>query len=631
MAQNAVHLVKIGGGQAVKQKKITKEDILAGELPETFNEAILNGPTTTSARQSNPVNTTVFTFTPVSITNTGYQLQTNGATRNAIVQNSDGSLSVANTFSAVSVTPWADRGTGYNYYNGSVWGPGPTVRVETTRAGFTNIAVTSSGKEHTLAHSPTPSTNPMAYNSRPVKGTGAWTQNSNPILSPTGPGGSLFPRMTSGGTNGNSLHAIAILTPTVFPNGAAYQGQNGAFAYARSTDEGVTWSSWTCPSQLDTSNGFPGFPNGGDAYAIDARGDVIAYAVGTMVSDFVLMKSTDNGTTWTQTLIKNFFYRNYTGQYLTDTLNIPTVIDTIDVGDGNIDVVLDNSNNAHVFFGHTRVLCDDTAQGWSYYPVTDGLYYWNETMTPGHPVIIAGMEDLDLSGTLDFPTPTPSTDVPMGIYLGGMVSHPSCGVDASGKIFCLYDAPIEAADDGTGHLFRNVYVMASSNGGTTWTTPARINPTISMEQVYPNIPSHFTGGCIPVTYQEDLSIGNGLTNQSSGNPDPFNGFADINYGCLSISEVLSTHEIINHLFNVSDNYPNPFHGNSSITITMNKSSKVTLDIYNPLGAKVAATITSDLSTGEHTMNIDGSKLSAGIYFYTVKAGEYTVTKKMIIE
>jgi len=629
MAQSTAHLVKIGP-QANKQKKITKSDILVGELPETFSQAVTGGPSS-SNRNANQLNTAAFTFSPSSIINTGYQLQTNGSTRNAIVQNSDGTLSTAHTFSAGSLSPWADRGTGYNYFDGSVWGTGPSARTETVRSGFTNIAVTASGKEHTIAHAPTSTTNPMVYCSRPVKGTGAWTQNNDPILSPTGPGGSLFPRLTAGGANGNSLHAIAILTPTVFPNGVAYQGQDGVLAYARSTDDGVTWSSWTAPTQLDTSNGFPGHPNGGDCYAIDARGSVIAYVVGSMVSDAVLMKSTDNGTTWTRTLIKKFPIRKYSGQVVTDTVPMNSTIDTIDVMDGAFDIVLDASNNAHVFSGRTRVLCSDTANGWSFYPVTDGLYYWNETMVPGHPAIIAGMEDINANGILDLPSPTPSTDTPFGIYLGGMVSHPSCGIDANGKIFCLYDAPIELTDDGTGHAYRNVYVMASTNGGSTWSTPARVKPNDNMEQVYPNIAPHFTGSCIPVTYQEDLAVGNGLTKQASGNVDPYNGFADIMYGCLSISEVLSTHDITNNLFNVSDNYPNPFHGSTSITVTMNKSSRVTLDIYNPLGAKVAATVSSDLSSGENIMNIDGSKLSAGIYFYTVRAGEFTVTKKMIVE
>lgn len=87
----------------------------------------------------------------------------------------------------------------------------------------------------------------------------------------------------------------------------------------------------------------------------------------------------------------------------------------------------------------------------------------------------------------------------------------------------------------------------------------------------------------------------------------------------------------NDVFTVSQNMPNPFSGVTMIEVNMLKSSQVTVDVYDMLGAKVMSTINENLASGTHTMYIDGSKLNSGVYFYTVNAGGFTVTKKMIVE
>lgn len=91
------------------------------------------------------------------------------------------------------------------------------------------------------------------------------------------------------------------------------------------------------------------------------------------------------------------------------------------------------------------------------------------------------------------------------------------------------------------------------------------------------------------------------------------------------------HDQPNNLFAVSNSYPNPFSGSANINITMKKAGVVTIDILNTLGEKVANTVTSELSAGQHQMTIDASKLSSGIYFYSVKCGEFTVSRKLVIE
>ena len=611
VAQNHTNVV-LGpmGNKVCKYRK----DVINMDTPPPFSSLYTPAPTST-AKHTYTVQPT--TYMPTTIGTTGYQLQTNRAGRNGLVFNSDGTVSTVWIFSTAT-SGWADRGSGYQYYNGSAWGSAPTVRVETVRTGWGEIAVTSSGAEVIINHT---SAAGQVGERRPVKGTGNWTETMNPILSPSV--NNLWPRLAAGGST--TLHAISITEPTA-NGGMVYQGLDGALCYAKSTDDGVTWSSWSTLTGIDSANGYSDFA--GDEYAIDARGNVVAIVFGGFSQSQTLLKSTDAGVTWTKTVIRNFPIANYTNQ-ITDTNN-DNVPDTLTTSDGSMDVVIDNNNEVHVVYGRMRVIAVDTS-GLGFFPVTSGVYYWNESMGAGNSMLIADVTDDDASGTFDLPTPQPSTDFPFGAYYCSMTSHPTIGVDGSNNIFVAYDAVIENTDEGSGHAYRNLMVLGSTNGGTSWTTPVRVKSDNFTEQVYPQMAPHFTGSCIPLEYMSDAAPGNGITLQGGGStsPDLNNTTADIMYGCLNETDVLSTHDLVNNVFNVVDNYPNPTSDISNLSIVLNKESKVTIALYNAMGAKVDNVISKDFSAGSYTFSYDASHLASGVYYYTIDAGGFRVTKKMV--
>jgi hypothetical protein len=84
-------------------------------------------------------------------------------------------------------------------------------------------------------------------------------------------------------------------------------------------------------------------------------------------------------------------------------------------------------------------------------------------------------------------------------------------------------------------------------------------------------------------------------------------------------------------FSVSSNYPNPYSGKTSIDVTLAASADVTIEISNAVGQLLNATPYKNLRAGVNTITIDGSALSKGLYFYTVKAGNESVTKTMSVE
>jgi hypothetical protein len=102
------------------------------------------------------------------------------------------------------------------------------------------------------------------------------------------------------------------------------------------------------------------------------------------------------------------------------------------------------------------------------------------------------------------------------------------------------------------------------------------------------------------------------------------GFTDAEFVLSSVNEQE------NEVFTLGQNYPNPFHTATSIDLQLKKTSNVDIEVYNVMGQQVSDQ-NKHLPTGNHTMNIDGSNLKPGIYFYTVKIEGFAVTRKMIVE
>ncbi len=97
---------------------------------------------------------------------------------------------------------------------------------------------------------------------------------------------------------------------------------------------------------------------------------------------------------------------------------------------------------------------------------------------------------------------------------------------------------------------------------------------------------------------------------------------------LDLIAGVKTGELSQH--NLS-NYPNPFNLKTTIAYAVLYKSNVELSVYNLAGEKVSSIINEEKSNGNYTVSFDGSGLSGGVYFYTLKEnGRIIGTQKMII-
>jgi hypothetical protein len=83
-------------------------------------------------------------------------------------------------------------------------------------------------------------------------------------------------------------------------------------------------------------------------------------------------------------------------------------------------------------------------------------------------------------------------------------------------------------------------------------------------------------------------------------------------------------------FSLAQNYPNPFNPSTAINYTIGAKSHVTLKVFNVIGQEVATLVNESMNPGSYSATFSASNFSSGIYFYTLTAGSFIQTNKMVL-
>ncbi|MEI7907988.1 MAG: T9SS type A sorting domain-containing protein, partial [Bacteroidota bacterium] len=83
-------------------------------------------------------------------------------------------------------------------------------------------------------------------------------------------------------------------------------------------------------------------------------------------------------------------------------------------------------------------------------------------------------------------------------------------------------------------------------------------------------------------------------------------------------------------FLLEQNYPNPFNPSTRINFSIGTSSYVSVKVFDALGREVRSLVSQQLETGSYTVPLSAENLSSGMYYYTMQAGNYKETKKMML-
>ena len=175
-------------------------------------------------------------------------------------------------------------------------------------------------------------------------------------------------------------------------------------------------------------------------------------------------------------------------------------------------------------------------------------------------------------------------------------------------------------------------VIIGSNIVLNWTTQTEINNSgfqvqrSSVNEQW-NMIAFINGignSNTPVNYSyTDMNLNHGIYNYRLKQID-FNGNFNY-YNLLDDVEIGFPTK-----FDLSQNYPNPFNPSTHLEFEIPEVEFVSLRIFDALGKEVAVLVNENKNPGRYKVDFDGSILASGIYFFKLKAGDFVMTKKMLL-
>lgn len=560
---------------------------------------------------------------------TSFDQQSYGSLDNRFCSFSNGTMAAVYNFCPGGGGPeFEEMGTGYAYFDGNEWTPVATSRIESDRCGWPTIAPYGETGELVVSHlDGTSSGNVgLVFNTRPVCGTGEWTESyfAGPNALAT-----KFPRVVTNGEYNNIIHLLYSFSDVEL------EGMKNPGLYSRSLDGGI---SWDIQSTIIEGMGPDDYQSIGDIMVwAEPKDETIAFAfANTWTTDMVVMKSDNNGEGWEKIVVWEHPYPFFDWEttIMTDSMWAP---------DGGISIDLDNNGMVHLAASLCRVFHNEPGYSYTSWPYAEGIIYWNEirpvfenenqhnalnawdteVLEPDAELIGWG-QDIDGDGIFT-------------LYNDNLYSYPNtigastmpaiaCG--SNGWIFIAWSGICETAVINETFNNRHIWRRIGGNNGEAWMEHMDINDDIVptyWESIWPVLNKTMEDD-YNLIYQEDYDPGTAV----NGDHGYYESKIVHYWGDLPIVPGVITKSETNII--VSQNYPNPASGITTIHVELgNKSKSIGLKVTNTTGQLIYKEFRDNVSNIQNTFVIDVSSYSPGIYFYTITANEESITKKMVVE
>jgi photosystem II stability/assembly factor-like uncharacterized protein len=377
------------------------------------------------------------------------------------------------------------------------------------------------------------------------------------------------------GMGNQSINSLAVSGNNIFAgtfNNAPYQG------VYKSTDNGTTWTQTSL--------------NYGNVVSLAATGNNIFAGMGYPQNSGVY-KSTDNGSTWTQTIINN----------------------------GAGFVLLADGNNIFAGIGGVNK---------GVWLSTDNGTTWTQTSLNNQSV-----HSLAVIGNNVF----------AGTYLSGVYLSTDNG--SSWLQTSLNNQNIWSLAANGNNIFAGTYnpdngVYLSTNNGNTWTQTSLNNITVSSIATSGNMVFASTPNGVYVSYDNGtnwIKKNEGIIGAISVNAFCILNdyiFAGTSFGVYKrpLGELITGIQPISNeipgKFSLSQNYPNPFNPTTKIKFSLPNDTFTNLVIYDATGRELQSLVSEQLNAGTYEVVWSANKYSSGVYYYKLTAGNFSSTNKMIL-
>ncbi len=112
----------------------------------------------------------------------------------------------------------------------------------------------------------------------------------------------------------------------------------------------------------------------------------------------------------------------------------------------------------------------------------------------------------------------------------------------------------------------------------------------------------------------------------------FHLFNNIGRDTVVVSSLVTVRrtETVPASFALYQNFPNPFNPATTITFDIPAAAHVELTVFDPLGRVIATVVNEEKEAGRYSVLWNGGTMASGVYFYRIRSGEFTATKKLML-
>ena len=360
--------------------------------------------------------------------------------------------------------------------------------------------------------------------------------------------------------------------------------------YKRSTDEGVSWGEDT---PLTNTAG------GSGSSSVSVSGSIVHVVWNDnqdLNNEIYYKRSTDGGVNWSSdTRLTNDPATSWEPS-ITVSGSVVHIV-WWENREGNNEIYYKRSTDGGVSWGADTRLTNNSAS--SYTPsvsVSDSAVHvvWNDDRDGNGEIYYKRSTDAGVSWGVDTRLTNNSADS----------RNPSVAISST-TVHIVWPDQRDGNDE--------IYYKHSTDGGIAWGSDIRLTNSVG-ESSWPSVT--VSGSVVHVVWN-DKRDGN-YEIYYKRNPDD------------NVTGIEAFKSDLPEEFFLEQNYPNPFNPSTTISFSIPNEELVSLKVFNSLGEQVAELINETKPAGNYSVSFDASKLTSGVYYYKISAGNFFQTRKMIL-
>lgn len=225
----------------------------------------------------------------------------------------------------------------------------------------------------------------------------------------------------------------------------------------------------------------------------------------------------------------------------------------------------------------------------------EGCFCHGASPSPNVNVLINGPDTVDAGATADFTV----------TMTGGPLVRGGTNIAALNGDLNITDGSLQKIGDELTHTSPKAPLSNTVTFNFSYTAPG----TPGVDTLYAN--------------------GNSVNFNGSSDGDEWN-FADNKSIVVDNPTGITNSSSIAEHFHLSQNFPNPFNPTTIIAFSIPSQELTTLEVFNSSGKNIATLVNQTLSAGTYEFNWNATGLTSGVYFYTITAGNFKQTRRMVL-